>query len=80
MPLDELTDAAYQALADGFPEDCALRSLAGRLTSESTSTRACRDPAGRKGQDQMSVSSPAAGDTALPAPASAATVTARCRA
>ncbi|HEX2819952.1 MAG TPA: TetR family transcriptional regulator [Streptosporangiaceae bacterium] len=27
VPLDQLTDAAYQALADGFPENCALRDL-----------------------------------------------------
>jgi AcrR family transcriptional regulator len=26
MPLDQLVNAAYQAMADGFPEDCALRS------------------------------------------------------
>jgi AcrR family transcriptional regulator len=29
VPLEQLTDAAYQALADGFPEDAALRHLAG---------------------------------------------------
>ncbi len=28
VPLEQLTDAAYQALADGFPESCALRDLA----------------------------------------------------
>jgi AcrR family transcriptional regulator len=28
VPLDQLTDAAYQALADGLPENCALRMLA----------------------------------------------------
>jgi AcrR family transcriptional regulator len=27
IPLEELTDAAFQALADGFPEDCALRDI-----------------------------------------------------
>jgi AcrR family transcriptional regulator len=27
VPLDQLVDAAYQALADGLPEDCALRGL-----------------------------------------------------
>jgi len=51
VSLEDLTDAAYQAFADGFPEDCALRSLAGRLTSESTSTR----PAGTRqdGKDKI---------------------------
>jgi AcrR family transcriptional regulator len=28
VPLDQLTDAAFQAVADGFPENCALRELA----------------------------------------------------
>lgn len=28
VPLDELAGAAFQALADGFPEDCALRTTA----------------------------------------------------
>jgi AcrR family transcriptional regulator len=28
LPVDQLVDAAYQALADGFPENCALRDLA----------------------------------------------------
>lgn len=28
VPLEQLTAAAYQALADGFPENCALRRLA----------------------------------------------------
>jgi AcrR family transcriptional regulator len=35
--VEELIDAAYQALADGFPEDCALRGLtrpADRTTSQ----------------------------------------------
>jgi AcrR family transcriptional regulator len=27
VPMEQLTDAAYQALSDGFPEDCALRGL-----------------------------------------------------
>jgi AcrR family transcriptional regulator len=27
VPLEELTDAAFQALASGFPEDCALRDI-----------------------------------------------------
>jgi AcrR family transcriptional regulator len=30
VPLDQLTDAAFQALADGLPEDCVLRGLAAR--------------------------------------------------
>ena len=36
VPLEPLMDAAYQALADGFPENSALRSLAqqGRTTSD----------------------------------------------
>jgi AcrR family transcriptional regulator len=29
VPIDQLTEAAYQAMADGFPEDCALRRIAG---------------------------------------------------
>jgi AcrR family transcriptional regulator len=28
LALEELTDVAFQALTDGFPEDCALRGLA----------------------------------------------------
>jgi AcrR family transcriptional regulator len=36
IPLQELTDAAFQALAGGFPEDCALRDVA-RLTDDTTS-------------------------------------------
>jgi len=28
VPLEQLTDAAFQALADGFPENGALRGLA----------------------------------------------------
>lgn len=46
--IEELTDAAYQALADGFPEDCALRGLA-QLTDRTSS-----QPAGsrRHGKDQ----------------------------
>jgi AcrR family transcriptional regulator len=40
--LDELTNAAYQALADGFPEDCALRAFtqpADRTTSQHADSR-----------------------------------------
>ncbi|HXB47907.1 MAG TPA: TetR family transcriptional regulator [Streptosporangiaceae bacterium] len=36
IPLEELTDAAFQALADGFPEDCALRGST-HLTDSTTS-------------------------------------------
>jgi len=39
VPLEELTDAAFQALADGFPEDCALRATT-RLTDRTTSLSA----------------------------------------
>jgi AcrR family transcriptional regulator len=35
IPLEELTDAAFQALADGFPEDCGLRGIA-HLTNRTT--------------------------------------------
>jgi AcrR family transcriptional regulator len=34
VPLETLIDAAYQALADGFPENCALRDLTERTTSD----------------------------------------------
>jgi hypothetical protein len=30
VPLDQLTDAAFRALADGFPENAALRDLPGQ--------------------------------------------------
>jgi len=40
IPLEELTDAAYQTLADGFPEDCALRGFT-QLTD-----RTATEPAG----------------------------------
>jgi AcrR family transcriptional regulator len=33
VPLDQLIDAALQALADGFPENCALRDLASQAGS-----------------------------------------------
>jgi AcrR family transcriptional regulator len=36
VPLEELTDAAFQALTDGFPEDCALRGIT-HLTNAATS-------------------------------------------
>ena len=39
IPLAELTDAAFQALADGFPEDCALRGIT-HLTDSTTSQAA----------------------------------------
>ena len=42
VPLDQLVDAAYQALADGLPEDCALRGLtqqaAARTAREDSTT------------------------------------------
>jgi AcrR family transcriptional regulator len=34
VPLEELADLAYQALADGFPEDCALRGLSPRAVAQ----------------------------------------------
>jgi AcrR family transcriptional regulator len=39
MPLDQLTDAAFQALADGFPENSRLRGLAQRAGSRRPATR-----------------------------------------
>jgi len=48
IPLDELTDAAYQTLAGGFPEDNALRGLA-RLTDGTTRNTAAH---GQPGKDQ----------------------------
>jgi AcrR family transcriptional regulator len=42
IPLQELTAAAFQALTDGFPEDCALRAitpLTGRTSSQSAGSR-----------------------------------------
>lgn len=42
IPLAELTDAAFKALANGFPEDCALRGitqLTDRTTSQSAGSR-----------------------------------------
>jgi AcrR family transcriptional regulator len=42
IPLEELTDAAFQALANGFPEDCALRGithLSDRTTSQPAGSR-----------------------------------------
>ena len=45
-PLEQLTDAAYQALADGFPENCALRTLAGQAGTQQRqpSTRKLQHP------------------------------------
>ena len=37
--LDQLIDAAYQAMADGFPEDCALRTVAGAGADDRPGTR-----------------------------------------
>ena len=42
IQLEELTDAAFQALADGFPEDCALRGIThptDRTTSQPAGSR-----------------------------------------
>ncbi len=38
VPLEALIDAAYQALADGFPENCALRDLDSRKGTERTTS------------------------------------------
>ena len=35
VPLEQLTDAAFQAVADGFDENCALRGLAGKAAAAS---------------------------------------------
>jgi AcrR family transcriptional regulator len=40
VPLEQLTDAAFQALADGFPESCALRDLVQQAGPSSPSPRA----------------------------------------
>jgi AcrR family transcriptional regulator len=34
VPMEQLADAAYQSLADGFPENCALRGLAQQAASQ----------------------------------------------
>jgi AcrR family transcriptional regulator len=34
VPMEQLADAAYQALADGFPENCALRELSASAISQ----------------------------------------------
>ncbi len=39
VPLEQLTDAAFQALADGFPETSALRGLARQTGSRTAATR-----------------------------------------
>jgi len=48
IALEELTDVAFQALTDGFPEDSALRGLAGAATATES------QPAGpgQHGKDQ----------------------------
>jgi AcrR family transcriptional regulator len=33
VPLEQLTDASFQALADGFPEDCELRRIVGGVAA-----------------------------------------------
>jgi AcrR family transcriptional regulator len=48
IPLEALTDVAFQALADGFPEDSALRGLAG----EAIATDSQPAGSGRHGKDQ----------------------------
>ncbi len=59
VPIDQLTDAAYQAMADGFPEDCALRSMAAaaddRPGAEPGSEHTQTQPAGPRqdGKDQI---------------------------
>jgi AcrR family transcriptional regulator len=50
IALEELTDVAFQALADGFPEDSALRGLAGLATA----TQSQPAGSGRHGKDQTS--------------------------
>ena len=50
VPMDELADAAYQALADGFPEDSPLRRLAG-AAQPVTDTPQSAPPAG-DGKDE----------------------------
>jgi AcrR family transcriptional regulator len=48
IALDELTDAAFQALTDGFPEESALRGLAGQATA----TESQPAGSGQHGKDQ----------------------------
>ena len=48
IPLEELTDAAYQTLADGFPEDCALRGLTRPADPTASQPAGC----GQQGKDQ----------------------------
>ena len=50
VALEELTDVAFQALADGFPEDSALRGLAGPATA----TESQPAGSGQHGKDQTS--------------------------
>jgi AcrR family transcriptional regulator len=50
IALDELTDMAFQALTDGFPEDSALRGLAGAATA----TESQPAGSGQHGKDQTS--------------------------
>ena len=54
VPLDQLTDAAYQAMADGFPEDCALRGIAGPAGAE-PAQHPNAEPAGSRqdGKDEI---------------------------
>ena len=48
VALEELTDAAFQALTDGFPEDSALRGLAWPATLTETQPAG----SGQHGKDQ----------------------------
>jgi AcrR family transcriptional regulator len=48
IALEELTDVAFQALTDGFPEDSALRGLAGPVTA----TESQPAGSGQDGKDQ----------------------------
>jgi AcrR family transcriptional regulator len=48
IALEELTDKAFQALTDGFPEDSALRGLAGPATA----TQSQPAGSGQHGKDQ----------------------------
>jgi len=46
VPLDQLIDLAFRALADGLPERCALRQVTGRHVSASPGGRPPRSPCG----------------------------------
>ena len=76
VPLEQLTDAAYQASLTASPRTARCAAWPGRpdpdpvpeLQPAGKDASCRRAPAGRKGQDQMSVSQPCRrADTALPA-------------